>query len=96
VAKCHRQKGNPGLDWNDGKTAPGRLNFNTMKLSQDFTIAGLVRGSFLGVLGLTLTWCGYYIGINGGDQTLCGFTLLAGMVIAPLGLWMFTKNFEHR
>jgi hypothetical protein len=66
-----------------------------MKTSEDFSLVRLLEGSFLGLLGLMLPFCSLYIGFNGGNQVLCGFLIVGGMVATGLGVWMVCKNFKR-
>jgi hypothetical protein len=42
-----------------------------------------------------LPFCSIYIGFNGGNQVLCGFLIVGGMVATGLGVWMVCKNFKR-
>ena len=47
-----------------------------MKISEDFSIAKLLKGSLLGLTGLALFFSSIYIGFNNGSMWLCGFLIV--------------------
>jgi hypothetical protein len=69
--------------------------FSTMKTSEDFSIAKLLKGSLLGLLGVTLPFCSLYIGFHGGSLVLCGFLFVGGMVAIGLSTWMVCRCFRR-
>jgi hypothetical protein len=66
-----------------------------MKTSEDFTIAKLLKGSLLGLIGLALPFCSIYIGFYSGSMLLCGFLIVGGLVAFGLGVMMVCRCFAR-
>ncbi len=65
-----------------------------MKISEDFSVTKLLKGSLLGLTGLALLCCCIYIGSNNGSMVLCGFLIFGGLIAFGLGVLMVCRCFE--
>ena len=67
-----------------------------MKISEDFSIAKLLKGSLLGLTGLALFFSSIYIGFNNDSMWLCGFLIVGGLIAFGLGVLLVCRFFERK